>query len=48
MAGDRAKYVNDVMYIYNRGNPNNIDKSKAQKQYAIAQEVRKKDKYQRI
>ena len=48
MAGERTKYIDDIMYVYNRVNPNNIDKNKAQKQYAIAQEVRKKDKYQRI
>ena len=48
MAGDRSKFISDIMYVYNRNNPNNVDKNKATKQYAIAQEIRSKPKHQRI
>ena len=45
IAGDRSEFIFDVLHVYNRTNPLNVDKSKGQKQYAISQEIRKKKKY---
>ncbi len=36
MAGEHAKYVGEVLYIYNRANPFNDDKVRAQRQKAVA------------
>tara|TARA_R110002110_G_scaffold240307_2_gene456508 strand:+ start:1120 stop:1875 length:756 start_codon:yes stop_codon:yes gene_type:complete len=45
MAGHRAKYVEDVLYIYNRQNPLNEDKINHPVQLSEEREVRLKDKY---
>ena len=46
IAGERSEFIIDVLHVYNRTNPLNVDKSKGQKQYAISQEIRKKKKYE--
>ena len=48
MAAERAVYVPEVMHVYNRINPLNVDKTKQQEQFETAQEVRAKKSYQRI
>ena len=48
MAGDRAVYIPEVMHVYNRINPLNVDKTKQQEQFQTAQEVRAKKPYQRL
>jgi hypothetical protein len=48
MASEKAVYIDDILYTYNRENPNNIDKTKAQKQAGIANEIRRKPKYKKL
>ena len=48
MAGPRAKYIPDVLYVYNRTNPLNVDKEKAEEQYKLSQEIRNKKCYDRL
>ena len=40
--------IEDVIYVYNKENPLNVDKSKAQKQYDLAQKIRNKKSYKRL
>ncbi len=48
MAAERAVYIPEIMHVYNRINPLNVDKTKQQEQFETAQEVRAKPKYQRL
>jgi len=48
MAAERATYIPEVMHVYNRINPLNVDKTKQQEQFETAQEVRAKKPYQRL
>jgi len=48
MAAERAVYIPEVMHVYNRINPLNVDKTKQQEQFETAQEVRAKKPYQRL
>tara|TARA_A100001515_G_scaffold266_1_gene277 strand:+ start:5516 stop:7132 length:1617 start_codon:yes stop_codon:yes gene_type:complete len=48
MSGDRIRYVDHIMHVYNRANPLNIDKNKAQKQHSLALQIRKKTKYDKL
>ena len=48
MAADRIRYIDDILYVYNKDNPLNIDKSKAQEQYKLSLEIRNKKKYKKI
>ncbi|MAJ23831.1 MAG: hypothetical protein CMI75_08665 [Candidatus Pelagibacter sp.] len=48
MASERVKYMDSVMHVYNKQNPLNVDKIKAQLQYETAQRIRQKSKYQRV
>ena len=48
MSGNRAKFIDNILYVYNKDNPLNVDKIKAQKQHALALEIRKNKKYNRI
>jgi hypothetical protein len=48
MASERVKYIDSVMHVYNKQNPLNVDKIKAQLQYETAQKIRQKAKYQRV
>ena len=45
MAGEKAKYVNDILYVYNRSNPLNEDKINHGIQLSEEQEIRQKQKY---
>ncbi len=48
MAGSRAKYVPEVLCVYNTGNPNAVNKTRQQKQYETMLEIRAKRKYKRL
>ena len=48
MASERVKYIDSVMHVYNKQNPLNVDKIKAQLQFETAQKIRQKAKYQRV
>tara|TARA_R110002074_G_scaffold229747_6_gene401179 strand:+ start:953 stop:2569 length:1617 start_codon:yes stop_codon:yes gene_type:complete len=48
LAAERAVYIPEVMHVYNRINPLNVDKTKQEEQYQTAQEVRSKTPYQRL
>ena len=48
MSADRSAYIPETLYVYNKGNPLNVDKIKAQEQYDTAQEIRAKSSYSRI
>ena len=45
---NKAIYIPEVMHVYNRINPLNVDKTKQQEQFLTAQEVRAKKPYQRL
>ena len=48
MASERAKFIPEILHVYNKDNPLNVDKIKAQKQVALAQEIRNKKPYTRV
>ena len=48
LAGTKAAYVEESLYVYNKENPLNVDKIKAQKQFDTAQEIRRKSAYERL
>jgi len=48
MSGDRHKYIDEVMYVYNRDNPLNDDKVDHSMQLGFEREIRGKEKYSRI
>ena len=48
MCGPRAQYIPEIMHVYNRINPLNVDKTKQQEQFQTAQEIRLKEPYQRL
>ena len=48
MAGNKIKYVSKILHVYNRMNPNNVDKIKQQEQHATSQKIRSQEKYKRL
>jgi hypothetical protein len=48
MSGERIRYIDHIMHVYNKENPLNIDKNKAKKQYELSLAIRKKKKYKKI
>jgi len=48
MAGDRSAYIPEILHVYNKDNPLNIDKNKAQEQHALAQKIRSKKPYSKL
>jgi hypothetical protein len=48
LAAERAFFVKEIMYAYNRQNPNNVDKIKQKIQFETAQAIRRRKKYTRI
>ena len=48
MSGERYRYIDDILHVYNKENPLNVDKIKALKQSETAKEIRQKRKYDRI
>ena len=43
MSGDRATYISDILHVYNKANPLNVDKLKAEEQSRLAVEIRQKE-----
>ena len=48
MAGKRTSYISDILHVYNKENPLNIDKNKGKEQYELAQKIRSKPAYARL
>jgi hypothetical protein len=48
MAGGQYQYVPEIMHVYNKENPLNVDKIKTQEQVRTAQEIRNKKPYDRL
>ena len=48
MSGDRCKYLEGILHVYNKENPLNVDKIKAQEQANTAIEIRSKKPYKRL
>ena len=48
MSGEKATYIDHIMHVYNKENPLNIDKNKAEEQHNLALKIRNKKKYKRI
>ena len=48
MAGKKSKYIPEVLHVYNKENPLNVDKIKTQEQVRTAQEIRNKKPYERL
>jgi len=45
LAGHKIHYIPDILYVYNRQNPLNVDKIKHQTQLAMEQKIRNMKKY---
>ena len=48
MSAERSKYIPDILHVYNKQNPLNVDKIKTQQQVATAKEIREKKRYNTI
>tara|TARA_R110002020_G_scaffold94270_2_gene227049 strand:- start:1523 stop:3142 length:1620 start_codon:yes stop_codon:yes gene_type:complete len=48
MAREKAKYIPEILHVYNRANALNVDKIKQQQQYKTMLRIRKKNRYERI
>ena len=47
MAGEKIKYIDKPLCVYNRHNPLNVDKQKQEQQYNTMLKIREKDPYER-
>ena len=45
LSADKSRYIDKVMHVYNKTNPLNVDKIKAQKQFDLAQKIRSRKRY---
>jgi hypothetical protein len=48
MSAERSKYIPEILHVYNKQNPLNVDKIKTQQQVATAKEIREKKRYNKI
>ena len=48
MSAGRYKYIPEILHVYNKENPLNVDKIKTQEQVRTAQEIRSKKPYERL
>ncbi len=48
MAGTKARHVPEILYVYNVGNPNAVNKTRVEKQYKCMLEIRNKKSYERL
>ena len=48
MSAGRHKYIPEILHVYNKENPLNVDKIKTQEQVRTAQEIRSKKPYERL
>ena len=48
MAGNKIKYIDKILHIYNRATALNVDKIKAQEQFQTMLRIREKPVYSRV
>ena len=48
MSAERCRYIPEVLHVYNKENPLNVDKLKAREQFETANEIRNKNRYERV
>jgi len=48
MAGDKCSFIPEILHVYNRANPLNVDKTKRELQATTAKEIRSKKPYERL
>ena len=48
LAGNGSRYISDIIHVYNKENPLNIDKNKGKEQYELALKIRSKPSYARL
>jgi len=48
ICGNKAKFIPDILYVYNKDNPNAVNKTRAQKQHSLMLEIRSKEPYEKI
>jgi len=48
MAGPKSRFIPDILHVYNKANPLNIDKNKGLEQHSLAQKIRNKTPYARL
>jgi len=48
MCGPLAQYIPEILYVYNIGNPNAVNKIKAKKQYDTMLRIRQREPYTRV
>tara|TARA_R100001594_G_scaffold148710_2_gene204542 strand:+ start:294 stop:1910 length:1617 start_codon:yes stop_codon:yes gene_type:complete len=48
MSGEKAKYISEILHVYNRANSLNVDKLKRKEQYDTMLRIRAKNKYKRL
>ncbi len=48
MSGEKCHYLNKILHVYNKENPLNVDKLKAEEQVRTANEIRQKTPYKRL
>lgn len=48
MAGKKAKYIPEVLCVYNVGNPNAVNKTRVERQYQTMLRIRKKKPYKKL
>ena len=48
MSAGRYGYIPEILHVYNKENPLNVDKIKTQEQVRTAQEIRSKKPYERL
>jgi glycosyltransferase involved in cell wall biosynthesis len=46
MAGQKSKFIEDILCVYNIGNPNAVNRTRQQKQYETMLKIRGKSKYE--
>jgi len=48
MAGEKARYIPEALYVYNTINPLAVNKTRAEKQHKLMLEIRNKKPYNRL
>tara|TARA_Y100000114_G_scaffold31134_1_gene26726 strand:+ start:6462 stop:8069 length:1608 start_codon:yes stop_codon:yes gene_type:complete len=48
ICGEKSEFIEEIMYVYNRTNPFNVDKIKQSTQFKTAQKIRSKEPYERL
>ena len=48
MAGDKSRFIDEILYIYNVANPTRDGATKVARQVEVANYIRSKERYQRI